>query len=230
MMCKKKSNEIKESFNFQYTELTAIEEYLEQKESQGIRLKNVRNDCFIFEKSEPREIRYSAEIFRSATPSEFKQACLSEGWEYVGVFYGELYIMRTQKEDAIDIMTDDKEKMKAVAKRALFKPGFLAKMLYIINITLRAFRLDFDDYFADIDWYILSAYLVVVTVIFMAKEVTDFLRWLIKTIYYSKTDKEIKYLNLKQVKRKRKTENTVFGIFLGIRGSVLTRVVLRLKW
>ncbi len=122
-MFRKKANEEIKAFDFYYTELSAFAEYLEKQELEGFRLKEFRNNKMVFEKNEPRKIRYCAEIFKGSTPDEFIKACTSEGWEHVDTYNSELYIFRTQSFDAIDIMTDENEKVKVCTKRTIFQPG-----------------------------------------------------------------------------------------------------------
>lgn len=140
-MLNRNANEKKKSFDFYYTELSAIAEYLEQQEKEGYRLVRFENGKLVFEKCEPRNIRYSVEIFNGSSYREFIESCTLEGWEHVTTYNGELYIFRTQKSDAIDIMTDKKEKFKIIAKKAIFQPGvwrFLFFTLYpLYRIILR---------------------------------------------------------------------------------------------
>lgn len=123
MMLKRNTNEKKKYFDFYYTELPALTEYLEKQESDGYHLKKLENNALIFEKSEPTKIRYCAEIFKGSSYKEFIESCTLEGWEHVATYNSELYIFRTQKSDVIDIMTDEKEKIKTVAKRVMLQPG-----------------------------------------------------------------------------------------------------------
>lgn len=116
-MKKKKYNRLIKAFNFYYTELPAIAEYLEKKENEGYRLKELEGDNMIFERCEPEKFRYCAELFTGSSPEEFLEACASEGWEHVGTYNRELYIFRTRKHDAVDIMTDEKEKNKITGKK-----------------------------------------------------------------------------------------------------------------
>ena len=159
-MFNKNTNEKKKAFDFYYTELSAMAEYLEQQESKGYRLKRFENNRLIFEKCEPRNIRYSVEIFKGSSYREFIESCTLEGWEHVTTYNGELYIFRTQKSDAIDIMTDEKEKFKIIAKRMIFQPGlwgFLFSAFYPlyhlvfrrnIGITINVFETDVFNYIA----------------------------------------------------------------------------------
>ena len=131
-MFKRNTNERKRVFDFYYTELSAFAEYLEQQESKGYRLKKFENNRLIFEQCEPRNIRYSVEIFKGSSYREFIESCTLEGWEHVTTYNGEMYIFRTQKSDAIDIMTDEKEKFKITAKRAILQPGLWSALLSLL--------------------------------------------------------------------------------------------------
>ena len=116
-MKKKKVNRLIKAFPFYYTELPAIAEYLEKKESEGYRLKELSGENMVFERCEPKKSRYCAEIFTAPSSEEFLEACASEGWEHIGTYNRELYIFRTQKHGAVDIMTDENDKKKNIGKR-----------------------------------------------------------------------------------------------------------------
>lgn len=139
-MFKKNPNEKSKVFDFYYTELTAISEYLVKQESEGYRLKEIDRNTMIFERCEPKKVRYSAEIFKGSTPDDFIKSCALEGWELAGKYNDELYIFRTQKSDAIDIMTDEEEKLKICAKRVLHQPGtlmgFILVFLYALHFII----------------------------------------------------------------------------------------------
>ena len=62
---KKNKNEFTEFFGFDYTELFAVAEYLQLQEERGFRLKEFRSHFWVFEKSEPKKIRYTAVLFRA---------------------------------------------------------------------------------------------------------------------------------------------------------------------
>ena len=139
MMRRKNPDEKKRIFDFYYTELSAIAEYFEKQELEGYRIKEFDRNVMIFEKCQPRKIRYCVEIFRGSTPDEFIESCALEGWELAAVYNDELYIFRTQKNDVIDIMTDKKEKNKIYAKRILRQPGIWISLVYVIANLFRLF-------------------------------------------------------------------------------------------
>ena len=138
-MCKKNLNEKRKVFDFYYTELSAFAEYLEKQEMEGYSLKGFDRNVMVFEKCQPRKIRYSAEIFLGSSPDEFIESCTLEGWELVARYNDEMYIFRTQKTDIIDIMTDKKEKNKICAKRILHQPGIWIGLVYLFSDLIRLF-------------------------------------------------------------------------------------------
>lgn len=70
---KKNKDELRENFYFNYTDLSAIEEYLALKEKEGLRLKEIDGDKMVFTKAEPREnIRYCAEIYAGSSRDDLR--------------------------------------------------------------------------------------------------------------------------------------------------------------
>ncbi|MBQ8783656.1 MAG: DUF2812 domain-containing protein [Clostridia bacterium] len=117
---------VKEEMKFSYTELTALEQYLTQKEENGLRFIKTEDGKIHFEQAPQRKIKYSAVIFTGhSMKSDFIEACEAQGWEFVSSYCDELYIFRTENPDAEEIMTDQKDYLKTVAKRTFFQPGYL---------------------------------------------------------------------------------------------------------
>lgn len=220
------TTKIKVPFNFDYTELTAIEEYLEKQEEKGLRLKEIDSNKFVFEKAEPRKIRYSVEVFKSKNARfvepypEFVEACEAEGWELAGFYHDDLYIFRTEKEDAVDIMTDDREKMKIVRKRALLKPGNYFWFFYSLS-RIGSFLMRFDgtDFvFLEINqsnpYYYFDISFLILIFSFPMLILIDYFVWLYKAKKATKTGEKITYLNLEQANKKRKIKRITFLILV----------------
>lgn len=138
-MKNKKDIRLIKPFGFYYTELPAIDEYLEKKESEGYRLKEIDGNNMVFEKCEPALCRYCAEIFTASSPDEFIEACALEGWEHIGTYNSELYIFRTRKHDAIDIMTDEAEKNKIIGKRIFRQKNMWFLLVLAVLRVIRTF-------------------------------------------------------------------------------------------
>lgn len=221
-MFKRNTNEKKKFFDFYYTELSALAEYLEQQESKGYRLKKFENNRLIFEKCEPRKIRYSVEIFKGSSCKEFIESCTLEGWEHVTTYNGELYIFRTQKPDAIDIMTDEKEKFKITAKRAIFQPGIwsfffyafipLYQLIFRLNrgITINVFETDVFNYIA--------LMLIVIYVFITLLRLFDCFFW---QYTVRKKGSDSPFFNLKNTIKKRRTYAIINVIFFMILQFIL---------
>ncbi len=200
MKRKKETDELKIPFLFDYTELTAIEEYLTEQEKNGLRLVGIEGKCFVFKKSSPREIRYCAEIYKGSLLSDFKAACEEEGWECIGIYNGELFIFATQDPDACEIMTDDKEKFKVIAKRVLLQPGYLGFQGWVILhfINQFVFRSDYAPLIeANIyDWICIVCAGFHLT--YIVTKFIDFFVWLSKSKKYVKKGEKIPFSDLKK--------------------------------
>ena len=214
-MFKRNANEKKKAFDFYYTELPALTEYLEKQESEGYRLKKIENNMLVFEECEPRNFRYSAEIFKGSSYKEFIESCTLEGWEHVATYNGELYIFRTQNPDAIDIMTDEKEKIKITAKRAILQPGLwgvllsalypLYHLVFRLNngISIKLFETDIFNF--------ISLMLIVLYISIVLLRLFDYLLWQYKI---RKNSYGTPYFSFKNTIRKRKIYAFVSCAFL----------------
>lgn len=200
---KKEKDEIRESFTFDYTELTAIEEYLAEQEQQGWRLKEIDGKNFVFERAEPRKIRYTAEIYTSAFPTDFIAACEEEGWEYAAVYHDELFIFRTHNTDATEIMTDEKDKFKTIAKRVLLQPGYLGfsgwAFYRFLDIFVSGTSLDnmIETSVSDCLGIVFIASYITYTLL----KLLDFAVWFIKGKKSVKKGEKIPFLTLKEHKQ-----------------------------
>ncbi len=208
---KKNKDEIKEVFYFNYTDLTAIEEYLTLKEKEGLRLKEIDGEKMILTKAEPREnIRYCAEIYVGSSGDDFLYSCKQEGWTHCGTYRGELYIFRTNQINATDIMTDEELKMKIIRKRVLLRPGNISYFMLIILKFLQ-FIMDLDmglnesriEYWL---WWIIIGVFAYRPVCILS----DYLIWLVKAKGALRRGEKVKYLSHKGVK----IRNFVYSIVL----------------
>ncbi|MBQ4571948.1 MAG: DUF2812 domain-containing protein [Clostridia bacterium] len=214
-MFKRNTNEKKKAFDFYYTELSALAEYLEKQENKGYRLKKVENKMLIFEKCEPRNIRYCVEIFKGSSYKEFIESCTLEGWEHVTTYNGELYIFRTQKSDAIDIMTDEKEKFKNTAKRAILQPGLWSTLfisLYpLSNLILGLNRgITIDVFETDVFNFVFLMF-VALHIFILLLRFFDYFLW---RYTIRKKGPDSSFFNLKNTVRKRKLYAVISSIFL----------------
>ena len=153
---------VKEKFVAGEYALDAIKDYLEQQASQGYKLVKVEGNYFLFEKTEPCNIKYSVEVFNKAsnydtipakTTEEFIEFCREAGWEYV-CSRGKIQIFSTTDENVVPIETDPKAKLKTI-KKSFFIPQILTllviPLITIITPILFAFSPTFSltDIFID---------------------------------------------------------------------------------
>ncbi len=223
-MRKKNPDEKKKIFDFYYTELSAVEEYLEKQELKGYRLKEFDRNIMIFEKSESRKIRYCAEIFRGSAPDEFIESCALEGWELAALYNNELYIFRTQKTDAIDIMTDKNERNKICAKSILRQPATWISLVYLfsnlirlftrvnVGLGIQLFETDALNYF--------SLFVVVFFVFITLIKVVDYFLWRI-VISNSVDSEKSRFFSLKNTINKRRIYNCAVSIFVIVSWFIL---------
>lgn len=191
-----------EAMDFNYTELTALCEHLEQKEKEGYRLREINKYDIIYDKGEPRSIRYSAVIFNNVLMhTDFIETCKQEGWEYVSA-HNELYIFRTTNPDATKIMTDEKEYFRTVTKRFLLNPRFLGfTSAFVLAVVYSATKFSWTKIslatnYNDLLWIL---YLVVLFITIFSKT-RDFIQWYIKAKKVVSDGKDIPFLNVKERK------------------------------
>lgn len=109
--------------SFQYTDLTAVEEYLADMAFDGWRLVSIRNG-FTFEECAPCKLRYSVEILPTASQvsnevtaesQAYIDLCAEAGWSFVANA-ADLYVFVTSDPDAPPIVSDSREKIDAVRR------------------------------------------------------------------------------------------------------------------
>lgn len=222
----KDNKSFKVSFDFSYTELTAVEEYLEQAQQNGMKLKEIKDGKLIFEYTQHRSnYRYCAEIFKGdAFVKEFISDCEKEGWEYVGSLRNELYIFRTNDPYASEIMTDEQQKFRTIAKRELLNPGYytlglytLWKLIEVVFLRTEYRSLIAANYF-DCMMCLFCAFYITG---FLVKLI-DFLLWYVKSKRCVKNGEKIPFINLKEHEQNKRI-NRIFslvGIVLYFAASV----------
>ena len=211
---KKNKDELRENFYFNYTDLSAIEEYLALKEKEGLRLKEIDGDKMVFTKAEPREnIRYCAEIYAGSSRDDFITACLQEGWTHCGTYRGELHIFRAAHQGITDITTDEELKMKTIRRRALLRPGNISCFIVIILKALQ-FIMDLDmglnesriEYWL---WWIVIGVFAFSPIFIL----TDYFLWLTRAKRALRQGERVKYTGLRGVKARRLTEAIACFLF-----------------
>ncbi|MBQ7004924.1 MAG: DUF2812 domain-containing protein [Clostridia bacterium] len=220
----KKAKEIPDIMDFNYTELTALCEHLQQKEREGLRFKGFERNMMVFEPSEEREIRYSAVIHTTTflLKKDFIAACEHEGWEYVDTYKDDLFIFRTEKDDAEEIITDEKENFRTVVKSFLFHPGFLGVSAWFFIALTRVLTHSLSDLIPPLANVGLIMWITALatTAHPILTSIYDFIKWYIKAKKAVSNGDRIPFLNLSQ-KKKKKKENSIVEAIIGIIAAMI---------
>ncbi|MGN1443310.1 MAG: DUF2812 domain-containing protein, partial [Acutalibacteraceae bacterium] len=142
---------VKRTVYYDYTELTALEQYLEKAEKQGLRLREFDRYKFYFEKCEPRTIRYSCVVFKDENApdglnKEFVELCKGAGWTLAAFDKNidEFYIFRTLDKNADPIMTDDRQTLSFAARKNVKRNLFINLIYPVICMLSVAENIWFD--------------------------------------------------------------------------------------
>lgn len=229
---KKKKNTYETVPNiFEYTDITAINEFLEEKEANGLKFKgfDVGTGDFLFERCAPRKVKYSAVVFRYKEEvayenrNGFIKMCEdSTSWQFVSLYKDELYIFRSEREENTEIMTDKEQALK-ITVRANIKRRLIKSILPCLSILLTIVNLNIVNTLSDLlsSKYIVVQYIpmLIATLIYIAAQSIAYLRWYKKSKHSINEGGDIIYRNFKQVltdeKRKDIWVSLFFSIFFG---------------
>lgn len=184
---------------FKTTQLTAIGEYLAEKEAEGLKLSSYTKEKFTFQKSTPQSVRYCAVIYRSVKKDELLTSAGLKGWEFVSS-YRDVYIFRNESPYAKPLMTDNKVALKATIG-SLSGVALFSVWLLFSFFRLFPFRTGYDAP-VEVEGVILA--IAAACLGFALLSLIKFLHyifWRIKAGRYIKDDREIPFYNLKQTKR-----------------------------
>ncbi len=212
---KKRKDEFTESQSFDYTELTALCEHLEIREREGLRLRKIDKYALVYDKCGQRDIRYCAVIFSNILMHrDFVATCEQEGWEFV-TSHDELYIFRTQNSDATDIMTDEKDYFRIVAKSFLKHPRFLGISGFMIYILIhRFYDLFVDNSTMAANGFLMVDYLFwVVFLISIVFKITEYIEWYKKAKNAVHNNEKIPFTNYKERTTKKISRVIVYWFF-----------------
>lgn len=113
----------REYLSYAYTDLTAMEQHLEEMAAQGWMISSIRNGL-TYTRCEPRALRFNAEIISSADPfgneispetRDLISFCEDAGWRLAD-HSGALYVFYNEDPEAPDIVTDDSEKLETIRR------------------------------------------------------------------------------------------------------------------
>ncbi len=126
--------------------------------------------------------------------------CKNEGWELAGFYHNDLYIFRTKNEDSTDIMTDENEKFKIIAKRVLLQPGYLGLNLWVVYRFFDIFvlRTRFEGMIETNISDCLGILFIIFCTTYTLIRLIDFFIWYVKSKKLVKKGEKIPFLTLKE--------------------------------
>lgn len=134
----------REYLSYAYTDLTAMEQHLEEMAAQGWMINSIRNGL-TYTRCEPRALRFNAEIISSADPfgneispetRDLVSFCEEAGWRLAD-HSGTLYVFYNEDPEAPDIVTDDYEKLDTI-RRSTAKTNRFSWIGVIVSTILLA--------------------------------------------------------------------------------------------
>jgi hypothetical protein len=206
---------IKKFMTFRYTDLTAVCEYLEEMSEQGWELVSVRT-LFEFRRSEPKRVRYAAELLETASAvsnaisdksQDYIDMCEQAGWEFV-CNAGKMYIFRTENEEAPDIVTDSADKLADIRRATLktfFMNWFVLPVLFVFNLVMQLISNRSVARIATQYIAIASILFYLIFFVIVFTQIVGFVLWYVRAKHAVNTGKSIPYVGLDKL-RKRKFE------------------------
>ncbi len=184
---------------FNPTQLTAIGEFLSEKEAEGLKLELYTRGKFTFRKAPEKKVRYCVVIFRSVLREEFLASAEEKGWEFISSDR-DVYVFRTENPYAEKIDTDERNTLKA-SFSALF--GFCALLGLVLLHLLRilVFRTGYDAPIETRYAQLTGLVLCLGFAIQSTFKILHYIFWRMRAEKAVKDNKEIPFYNLKQAKR-----------------------------
>ncbi|MGN1195849.1 MAG: DUF2812 domain-containing protein, partial [Acutalibacteraceae bacterium] len=216
-----KYDPVKRTVNYDYTELTALEQYLENAEKEGLRLREFDRYKFYFEKCEPRTVRYSCVVFKDENRpdglnKEFVELCKGAGWTLAAFDKKTdgLYIFRTSDKNADPIMTDDRQTLSFAARKTVRRNLFINLIYPVICMLSIAENVWFDvgidatSLFKSVN--ILNIMLLVFWVLSISIPTAFFLDWYRKQKHRIANGERIGFFDIRQAEMRYKVRNIIF--------------------
>ncbi len=207
----KKKTTLKKFIMFRYTDLKSICDYLEDMALKGWALKYMTNFTAEFERIEPHRVRYAVELLDTDSAynseitekeQEYIDVCEQAGWEFV-CNRKQMYIFRTESEDAPAIVSDDEDKLHNIRKGEL-KTYFLGWCIFLVWFFLVMLSkitgyVTIDNYF-DLYYPVIRVDILIAIILIILFQIIAFIGWNIKASKAVSNDKPIPYVSLKRIK------------------------------
>lgn len=173
--------------HFKYRECDAFAEYLHQQSLKGRHFVEWRLGL-VFEKGEPADIRYAAEIFPKGKEDalrpdedteEYAEYCAAAGWKMLD---GErkFVIFRQEKEDAAPIVSA-RERLENVRKAEKQQNGWrtIFAVYLLVSTWLRFWKMDFDYLIFSDGLFLMNVFITIVCLYSIIDRIV-FLYWIRK--------------------------------------------------
>lgn len=184
---------------FNPTQLTAIGEFLSEKESEGLMLDTYTRGKFTFKKSTQKKAGYCAVVFRSVAKEEFLASAKEDGWDFISSDR-DIYIFRTENTDAKKIDTDKRSAVKSSISAITGTLAFLALIAFHL-LRILVFKTGFEAPLEARYSQLTGLALVSGFLIQTAVKITHYIVWHLRALKAIKKNREIPFYNLKQTKR-----------------------------
>ena len=136
-------------FYFNYKDLDAVAEFLEDKAANGWEMTSLLGDSFGFRKTEPRRVKFSVELVEDADDEDAKQQfieyCEVDGWKHI-FEYGKLHFFENEDLDAEPIHTDEDVKLDLVYRHCRGATIGLNLSMAVIAVLISGFLIWNADY------------------------------------------------------------------------------------
>jgi len=225
----KEKTTMKKFLTYNYTDLSALKEYLEEMALKGWELVNIRSFAE-FKKCVPHRIRYNVELVPTAEyetnivserSKEFIDMCEQSGWRFVSNITN-LYVFATEDENIPDIMTDNTERVELIKKTS--KKQHKSLLLSLCSILL-CFASMLFMFLSDLGseegldlllhGLMVMVFMCVVAISYLNISVrVSFVKWRKKAEKALQDGASIEYYGIEIMKRRLLTMRIYFGILL----------------
>ena len=184
---------------FNNTQLTAICEFLAEKEAEGLKLFKYTSGKFTFKMAPPAKARYCAVVNRSVRADDFLSAAEERGWEFIST-YNNIYFFRSENLSAREPENDPKGTLKvsfSALSGTLVWLGLVLFHFLRVSFFEMGYKIPIEVNNADLTFIVLCFALALQSLI----NITHYILWRIKANRAVKNDEAIPFYNLKQAKR-----------------------------
>lgn len=199
---------------FKENECEAVEKYLEEKALEGWFLEDISCGFFTFKRCKPKKCKFTVDIFEQLRAGEYRQYCEPVGWNYVAET-NKYFVFYTENENITPIQTDEELVLQKLGK------SMLVNIFAYIWVTYFIIRPIYDTFFKNEygneiygNYYL---FLILISIIFVICPILDIVRtslWYFKFKKAIKSEEEVTYPTLKQLKIKINIFNLYLSIFL----------------